>query len=146
MSKKFTLESSLVQFEDCIENWEDAIKLSANPLLEGGYIEEGYITAMIESVKEYGPYICIAPDIALPHARPEAGSLEVGFSVLMLKKPVEFSENPEHHSRALITLSCVDADTHLEMLQSIVETLSDEQKNAALFSATTKEEIVRLFE
>ena len=37
---------------------------------------------MIESVHEFGPYIVIAPEIAIAHARPDHNVNEVGLSLL----------------------------------------------------------------
>ncbi len=145
MINGFQLDETLVNFIDGASSWEEAIKISAKPLVDQGYVSESYVMAMIDSVNEHGPYICIAPDIALPHARPEAGSKKVGFSILRVAEPVIFSEDEAHHSRVLITLSCVNAETHLEMLQNIVMTLSDDAKSKALFNAETAEEIVAIF-
>jgi len=39
----------------------------------------------------------------------------------------------------------VDADTHLQMLQEIVEILSDDAKQDALFNAKTEEDILAIF-
>ncbi len=82
MFKGFTLTNEFIQFEDKIDTWQEAIVKSSQPLLEKGYVEQSYVDAMIESVNEYGPYIVITPNVALPHARPEAGSKIMGFSVL----------------------------------------------------------------
>ena len=51
-------------------DWEDAIRKSAQALLDNGAIEDRYITGMIQTVKELGPYIVIAPAVAIAHARP----------------------------------------------------------------------------
>ena len=57
-------------------SWEEAIRLTAQPLLTKGKIKESYIQAMIDKVKEYGPFINIGEYLALPHARPEEGVIE----------------------------------------------------------------------
>lgn len=145
MVEGFELTKDFIQFEDKVSNWEEAIIKSSKPLLQEGFIEKSYIDAMIESVKEYGPYIVIAPNIALPHARPEMGSKKVGFSILKLDEPVAFSDQAEHQVRLLISLSCVDSTTHMEILQTIVTILSDEEKNKHIFDAKTPEEIVNIF-
>lgn len=145
MIKGFELTEDYIQFFDDINSWEEAVQLSANPLLNGGEIQQSYIDGMIESVKEHGPYIVIAPNIALPHARPETGSLKIGFSVMKLNKPVAFAEDGSADAQLFIALSCVDSDTHLEMLQEIVMILSDQEKHDAIFAATTKEEMLKLF-
>lgn len=141
----FKLTKDFIQFEGKVSSWEEAIIKSSKPLLDEGFIEQSYVDAMIDSVKEYGPYIVIAPNIALPHARPEAGSKKVGFSVLRLDEPVAFSDQDDHRARLLIALSCVDSTTHLEILQSIVAILSDEEKHNAIFNAKTTEEILDIF-
>lgn len=145
MIQGFELTEDYVQFFDKAENWEEAVSLSAKPLLDGGQIKQSYIDGMIESVKEHGPYIVIAPNIAIPHARPETGSVEIGFSVMKLKESVDFEEDGSSKASLFIALSCVDADKHLEMLQSIVMVLSDQEKHDALFAATTKEEVLKIF-
>ncbi|MFG6128711.1 PTS sugar transporter subunit IIA, partial [Staphylococcus aureus] len=44
--------------------------VASQPLLQEQVIEQCYVEAMIESVNELGPYIVIAPEIAIAHARP----------------------------------------------------------------------------
>lgn len=145
MIQGFELTPDYIQFFDKAANWEEAVRLSADPLLKGGEITQGYIDGMIQSVKDHGPYIVIAPDIALPHARPETGSLRIGFSFMKLEEAVAFEADGSANAKLFIALSCVDADTHLEMLQSIVLVLSDQEKQDALFAATTKEEVMHIF-
>lgn len=145
MFKGFQLTADFIQFENKVENWEEAIIKSSEPLLREGYVDQGYVDAMVESVNEHGPYIVITPNVALPHARPEAGSKKMGFSILKLEEPVAFSEEEEHQVSLLIALSCVDATTHMEMLSGIVTVLSDPDKYDQVFNATTSEEILSIF-
>lgn len=145
MIQGFELTEDYIQFFDKANDWEEAVQLSANPLLDGGEIKQSYIDGMIESVKEHGPYIVIAPNIALPHARPETGSVKIGFSFMKLNEAVSFAEDGTADASLFIALSCVDAETHLEMLQSIVMVLSDTAKHDALFAATTKDEVMAIF-
>lgn len=141
----FKLTKEFIQLVDSVENWEDAIVKSARPLLEGGYVEQSYVDGMIDSVKEFGPYIVIAPNIAMPHARPEKGANKAGFAVMKLEEPVYFSEEEAHKAQLLITLACADSNTHLEMIQFIVTILSDEEKYENILKAKTSEEILNIF-
>lgn len=141
----FELTKDFILFEKEISSWQDAIIKSSEPLLKEGLVEESYIDAMIDSVKEHGPYIVIAPNIAIPHARPEAGAKKSGFSILKLEKPVPFSEKEEHKVQLLISLSCVNSTTHIEILQAIITILSDQEKHDLIFNAKTVEEIMRIF-
>ena len=60
------------------EDWMDAIRKSAQPLLANGSIEPRYIDNMIQAVKDLGPYIAIAPGVAIAHAKPEQGVVRMG--------------------------------------------------------------------
>ena len=146
MVNEFRLNEDLVQFETRVSDWQEAIVKSAKPLLDGGYIEQGYVDAMIESVNEFGPYIVIAPRVAMPHARPETGSKKIGYSILKLEEPVKFSEEAEHEVELLVALSCVNAESHLEILQFIVEVLSNEEKFSNALKATDKQELIDIFQ
>lgn len=141
----FELTKDFIQFEEKISSWEEAIIKSSEPLLKASLVEQSYIDAMIDSVKEHGPYIVIAPNIAMPHARPELGSKKTGFSILKLENPVAFSEKEEHNAQLVIALSCVDATTHIEILQALVTILSNKEKHDLIFNAKTAEEILRIF-
>ncbi|MFB8734775.1 PTS sugar transporter subunit IIA [Bacillus sp. SL00103] len=43
---------------------------------------------MIQSVDQNGPYIVIAPQVAIPHARPEDGVNELSMSLMTFEQPV----------------------------------------------------------
>lgn len=145
MFGNFELTESFIQFKDKVSSWEEAVVVSSEPLLKSGYVKQSYIDAMLSCIKEYGPYVVIAPQLALPHARPETGSVKVGFSILKLKEAVAFSESPDHQVKLLIALSCVDAEMHMKMLQGIVEVLSDEEKFQGILEAETASEVLALF-
>ncbi len=141
----FVLEEKFVSFQDSAKDWEDAIRLSASSLLAEGYFKESYVDGMIQSVKDNGPYIVIAPNIAMPHARPETGAIKGGYSITLFKEPVVFDEKGEYVGKLFITLSCVEANAHIKMMQEIVTILSDSEKHDNIFAATTKEEILANF-
>lgn len=145
MIEGFELTEDYIQFVDGAENWEDAIRISAAPLLDNGKIKESYVEGMINSVKEFGPYIVIAPNLAMPHARPEAGAVEIGYCITLMKEPVAFAEDGTSDAKVFITLACVSDTTHLEMMQQIVLILSEQEKFDALFNAETKQEIMDIF-
>ncbi|GAA0316777.1 hypothetical protein GCM10008967_04230 [Bacillus carboniphilus] len=123
---------------DQVDNWEEAVRLSGNLLLLDGKIEPGYIDAMIENIQKLGPYIIIAPKVALPHARPESGVKEKGISVLVLKEPTYFGQN---EVKLLICLAAVDSSSHLHLLQTIAEWLQDENTLNRIMEAQSVEEL-----
>ena len=51
--------------------WEDAVRQAGALLEKAGAIAPAYTQAMVDMVREMGPYIVIMPGVALAHARPE---------------------------------------------------------------------------
>ncbi|MFC4557751.1 BglG family transcription antiterminator [Virgibacillus kekensis] len=138
------LTEDTVILEDRVTNWEEAIRTAATPLLNGKAIKEEYIDAMIDNVKELGPYIVIAPNIALPHARPEAGVERVGMSLLRLREPVYFSEQEKHRAQLIVVLAAIDNQTHLKALSELTEMLSDDEKVEKLINSASSEDVLQL--
>jgi transcriptional antiterminator/mannitol/fructose-specific phosphotransferase system IIA component (Ntr-type) len=116
------------------ENWEDAIKLVAQPLLEEHYIKEEYITAMIHAVKTYGPYIVVGKGVALAHARPEDGVNKLGLSIMTLANPICFGHEDNDPVKIIFCLAAVDNFSHLNIMKSIVNTINQEWKIDQLLS------------
>lgn len=143
---KDLLTKQHIQFVEEVGDWKEAIKLAAKPLLDNGYITNEYIQAMIDNVMIMGPYIVIAPGIALPHARPEHGVKKIGMSFLKIKNGCLFSEKEEHRVYVLIVLAAIDNETHLKALSQLTKLLSDKENMSVLFSANSAEEVFTLIE
>jgi len=123
------IKENKILFEEEIDTWEGAIQKSAQPLLEENIIEQRYVEKVIENVKELGPYICIAPNIAISHARPEDGANDLGMSVLILEQPVYFDEAKERSVRIIVTLAAPDNEKHLLALQQLSHLLMEDLDN-----------------
>lgn len=141
------LKEELIQQVDSVSNWQDAVGLAAQPLLAHGYIEESYIQAMIASINETGPYIVLAPKVAVPHASPDAGVHQLGISLLQVKEPVDFSEDDDDKKVQLIfVLAAVDSTAHLRALQELALILDDEEAIDSLIAASDPREILAIIE
>lgn len=133
-----------IRIYDHAEDWVDAITKAVSPLVENGFVEARYIQGIIDNTNLYGPYYVLAPDIALPHARPEQGVIKKQLGVTLLKNPVKFSEGG-YDVRLLITLAASDNQGHLEALQQLSEIMMDEERMKQILKAETSEEILGLF-
>jgi ascorbate PTS system EIIA or EIIAB component len=109
-----------VQFQVDAQDWQDAIRLGVSILETNGYVNQLYAEEVIKNVLEYGPYIVIAPGIAIPHTRPENGALAVGMSLITLKQPIHFQEE-EPPVKVMISFSATDSHEHLEIIKTIVK-------------------------
>ncbi|AGB20096.1 BglG family transcription antiterminator [Thermoanaerobacterium thermosaccharolyticum] len=124
-----------------VKDWEEAVKVGGELLEQDGAIEHRYIDAMINSVKEIGPYIVIAPGIAMPHARPEAGVKKIGMSLITLKNPVNFGNKENDPVKIVVCLCAVDHSAHLKALSELVELLGDERFISTLLNSSSQDEI-----
>lgn len=106
--------------------WKEAIKNAGNMLMREGVVEQRYVEAMIRAIEEHGPYVVIAPGIALVHARPEDGVNEVCMSLLVCPEGVPFG-NPEKDPVQLVfAFGAVDDNQHLRALSQMMTLLNDE--------------------
>ena len=140
------ITKDMIQLLDEATDWEQAIRLAAVPLLQEGFIKEEYIKAMIDTIKEFGPYVVMGPKVAIPHARPENGVNRVGMSLLRLKKGVAFSETGEKQVQIIIILAAVDNETHLQALAQLSMLLMEEENIERLANSTSKAEILDIIE
>ena len=123
------------------KDWEEAVRIGGELLEKSGAIEPRYIDAMINTVKEIGPYIVIAPGIAMPHARPEAGAKKIGMSLITLKNPVNFGNKENDPVKIVVCLCAIDHSSHLKALSELVELLGDERFISTLLNSSSQDEI-----
>ena len=140
------LKEELIQQIDSVTNWQEAVGLAAQPLLAYGYIEESYIQAMIASINETGPYIVLAPKVAVPHASPDAGVHQLGISLFQVKEPVDFSEEGDDDKQVQLILAAVDSTAHLRALQELALILDDEEAIDSLIAASDPREILAIID
>ena len=71
-------------------NWQEAVRACGDLLVKTGKCHPCYVDAMIQAVNDMGPYMVLAPGLALMHARPEDGTLQVGMSIVFPVHPCNF--------------------------------------------------------
>lgn len=127
---------SLIRLNIEAENWKDAIRKSANPLVKNGYATENYVNGMIKTTEESGPYIVISKGVALPHARPELGAKKIGITVTTLKTPINFGNKSNDPVQFIFALCAVDNKSHLKAMSELVNFISDQNFLKSLVKET----------
>ena len=122
------LKDSNILLNQQVNTWEESIRRVSEPLINQQVIEPSYVTAMIDSVKEYGPYIVIGKYIALAHARPEDGVSQLGISVATIDEPIEFGNEENDPVKIIFCLAAIDSYSHLNIMKSLIELINDEEK------------------
>jgi transcriptional antiterminator/mannitol/fructose-specific phosphotransferase system IIA component (Ntr-type) len=143
---KEVLTTDSINLNVDVENWEQAIRCGGGILKNNGAVDERYIEGMIESVKTLGPYIVIAPGIAMPHARPDDSVKKIGMSLITLNHPVNFG-NKEHDPVGIVICLCaVDHSSHLKALSELVKFLGEEEFIKIVKNSTDPNEIINYIE
>lgn len=141
---KEVLTEKLIDLHYHAENRDEAVRRSGELLVKNNLATDAYIEGMIKNVEVNGTYIVIAPGIAMPHARPEEGALDIGFSIVTLAEPVVFGHPKNDPVKIVIGLCAVDHQTHLKALAELVEILSHEENVEHFLKAKEAKEILAM--
>lgn len=101
------------------DDWKDAIHEACAPLLDAGAITDTYPARCVALVEEHGPYIVLAPGIALAHARPEDGVRQLAVAVVTLEDAVTFGHDDNDPVDLVFAFGSPDADQHVGLLSSL---------------------------
>lgn len=138
------LDKRNVKILERAADWKDAIRKSVMPLEEAGYVKPEYKEAIISGVEKLGPYIVIAPSIALPHARPEQGVLKSQIAVTLFRNEVQFGKE-DSTAQLFVTLAAADSNSHLDALMTISELLQDEERVEQILKSDDTETLYSYF-
>lgn len=134
-----------VQVCERAADWRDAIRTAVLPLERGGYVEPRYKEEIISNIEKLGPYIVIADDIALPHARAEQGVLKTQLGVTLFREPVWF-DGKETPARLFVTLAAADPNSHQDALMAVYGVLEDEDTVEEILKSEDAETLYRFFD
>ncbi len=106
-------------------DWEQAIRAACEPLVRAGCAAARYADRCVELVRENGPYIVLAPGIALAHARPEDGAERLALSAVTLAVPVEFGHPCNDPVDVVVAFTSPDAGAHIGLLAALARHLGE---------------------
>ncbi|MCD7760236.1 MAG: PTS sugar transporter subunit IIA [Clostridiales bacterium] len=139
-------EGGLCRFADSVPSWQEAVRLGAEPLIEGGYVDAGYSEQIIDCIRRYGPYMVFDHGAAMPHAQQEPSCVRrTGVSFLRLREAVDFgpgADGTPKTARLLFTLAARDPEEHLDCIRSLAYIFLNEPLLDDLMAADTPEDIL----
>lgn len=121
-----------------------AIEMAGNLLVASGRVTPDYVAEMVQAVEDHGPYIVIAPGIALAHGRPSAAVIETGLSLATLASPTMFGSHNDP-VQLVFGLAAFDHSAHIDIMKALAEALSDQSFVNMLLNAQEEEQIRQLF-
>ena len=123
------------------EDWRAAVTLAGDALVRSGVAKPGYANEMIRMIEEHGPYVVIAPGLALAHARPGPDVLGDGLAIVTLENPVDFGHPYNDPVRVVLGLAIASAGEHLAAVASLANVFNDSSAIDDLAAAETAEQI-----
>jgi mannitol/fructose-specific phosphotransferase system IIA component (Ntr-type) len=127
-----------------VDDWKEAVSVTGKAMEQAGLIESRYTAAMRELIEKEGPYLVIAPGIALLHARPDEGVLKAGFVMITLFTPVNFGHSMNDPVWLLFGLAAATDKSHVQALSELALLLSEPGSIEALRNGKNEEELMEV--
>jgi PTS system ascorbate-specific IIA component len=129
-----------VQLGATAADWRAAVGLAGAALARTGAAAPEYAIEMMRMIDEHGPYVVIAPGLALAHARPGPEVLSDGLSAVTLATPVSFGHPYNDPVSVVIGLAAGYA-THLSVVAALANVFNDSDAVERLAAATSPGEV-----
>lgn len=123
--------------------WEEAVKQAGELLERAGAINAAYTQAMIDMVKQLGPYIVVMPGVALAHARPEGNVSRDSIAIVTYPEGVSFGNPSNDPVYVVFAIAARTDQDHLTVFQALAKFIAEEENVARLRTAKQFEEILK---
>lgn len=134
------------RFEDRVDSWQEAVRLSTEPMVKTGYVSEDYYKQIVACIEKYGPYVVFDHSIAMPHSSEGAeGAMKTGIGFMRVKEDVDFGKDEDgeqKYARLFFTLAAKDAEEHMDNIQQLMSVFCNDPLIDALLEANTPEDIL----
>jgi PTS system ascorbate-specific IIA component len=131
------LPEESVRLDAQAQTWQDAVRLAGDLLTGSGATTPAYTDEMINAIETLGPYVVLAPGLALAHARPSPAVRRTGLSWVTLAEPVAFGHATNDPVRLIVGLAGLDHDAHVAALSQLAVLLADQDHHDALLAAAS---------
>ena len=127
-----------------VDDWREAVRRAGALLTATGVTTDEYTDEMIATVEKLGPYIVLAPGIALAHSRPSPAVRRAGISWLQLAEPVEFGHEKNDPVWLVVALAALDHDGHIGLMSALAAVLGDTDLLATLRGADSPARVLEI--
>lgn len=138
------LTVSAIELRADAADWRAAVAIAGSVLERVGAATGNYGGEMVRMIEEHGPYVAIAPGLALAHARPGPEVLADGLAIVTLAEPVDFGHPHNDPVRVVLGLAIATADEHLAAVADLANVFNDSTAIKQLAEATSVDEVLRI--
>jgi PTS system ascorbate-specific IIA component len=136
-----TVPDSAIVLAAVAPDWRAAVELAGAALASSGATTPDYAHEMIRMIEEHGPYVVIAPGLALAHARPGPAVLRDGLAVVTLATPVAFGNAHNDPVRVVLGLAVASSEHHLPLVAELANAFNDSDTIARLAAAESADAV-----
>ena len=122
-------------------DWREAVGLAGAALAAAGAARPGYAGEMVRMIDEHGPYIVVAPGLALAHARPGPEVVADGLAVVTLANPVEFGHPYNDPVRVVLGVAAASNESHLQAVAELANIFNDSDAVDRLARSASADEV-----
>lgn len=140
------IPQSAVIVKGSASDWRAAVRLAGQALVASGAAGPGYADEMIRMIEEHGPYVVIAPGLALAHARPGPDVLGDGLAIVTLRDPVSFGHPHNDPVGVVLGLAVSSIEGHLESIADLANAFNDPSTILDIAGADDAATIIRIIE
>lgn len=138
------LPESAIQIGAEAADWRAAVTLAGDALVRSGSAKPSYTAEMIRMIEQHGPYVVIAPGLALAHARPGPEVITDGLAIVTLATPVAFGHPHNDPVRVVLGLALASTEGHLALIAEVANVFNDSTAIVDLAEATSAEQVQRI--
>lgn len=138
--------SGRVQIVDTVSEWKEAVRLACTPLINDNSVRPEYLEAIYMATEKLGPYYVLAPQIAMPHARPEEGVLQNSLSLVVIKEGINFGSLENDPVNLILLLAAKNSNQHIEMLTSISDLFCNDDDVQSIIKADSIQKILDILQ
>ncbi|MEE9727541.1 BglG family transcription antiterminator [Listeria seeligeri] len=136
----FYFTEETIMLEKSCPTWRQAIKVGTKCLEDLSIIEPSYHEKIIENLKTYGPYMVIAPGVAIAHAGANDGVLMDGLGVTVIEDGILFYDRYEEPVHVIFTLALNTKEAH-SIVEQLMKLALNEEKMNKIKLASSKRDI-----
>lgn len=134
------ITEEVITMVPAVSDWQEAIRLSAAPLIQNGSIEPEYVEEIIRNHNYESPYMVLGKQVAIPHASPESGVNKTAMSLLCIKEGVPFSD--QFHAHLVVVIAAKDKERHIRGLFQLSKLALNDEEVYAIAQANSKKKII----
>jgi len=126
-----------------VNNLDEVIEFTGQTMIESGLVKEEYTDELKNQIIQYGKYILIGDKTILPHGQLLKNVKETGFSLITLKKGIDFFGS---EIKIVICLASRNKDEHLRAILELNRYLKNPDFENELLNKESPEEIADYLE